>query len=314
MLTADAERLRALLPWEALIEALREMFASGCESPVRHHHTVPVPGEADATLLLMPAWRGGDYLGVKMVNVFPGNAERGRPAISAAYLLSSAANGELLALLDGAEITARRTAAASALAADFLARRDARSLLVVGTGRMAPSLAAAHASIRPLSRIRIWGRQPDKAAAMARALRQEGLPAEPAGELQREVGDADIVSCATLSTQPVVHGEWLQPGTHLDLVGGFRPDMREADDEAIRRSRVFVDTREGACSEAGDIVQPIAGGVLAKEDIVAELAELCRGDTQGRAKGEEITLFKSVGASLEDLAAAILAYEQLSKT
>ena len=314
MLQCDAERLRALLPWEALIAALREMFVAGCEAPTRHHHTVPVPGEADATLLLMPAWRRGDYLGVKLVNVFPGNAERGLPAVTAAYLLCSGATGEILALLDGGELTARRTAAASALAADFLARPDACTLLLVGTGRLAPNLALAHARVRALRRIRVWGRQPEKAEALARTLQRAGLPAEPAGELEAEVAAADIVSCATLSTRPVICGQWLRPGTHLDLVGGFRPDMREADDEAIVRSRVYVDTRAGACSEAGDIVQPLASGVISETDIVAELAQLCRGEAKGRGGPQEVTLFKSVGASLEDLAAAILAYRELQKS
>lgn len=314
MLQCDAQRLRTVLDWEALIAALREMFATGCESPTRHHHTVPVPGEPDATLLLMPAWRRGAYLGVKIVNVFPGNSDRGQPAVRAAYLLSSARDGEILALLDGGELTARRTAAASALAAGFLARADARRLLVVGTGRLAGNLAAAHSCVRALDSIRVWGRHADKAGSVAKALEREGLPAEPAGDLAQEVEAADIVTCATLSTEPLVKGEWLRPGTHLDLVGGFRPDMREADDEAVRRASVFVDTFAGACSEAGDIVQPLASGVLKEEAIAADLTQLCAGEAEGRTGDDQITLFKSVGASLEDLAAAILAYEQLRKT
>ena len=314
MLQCDAQRLRTVLDWEALIAALREMFATGCESPTRHHHTVPVPGEPDATLLLMPAWRRGAYLGVKIVNVFPSNSDRGQPAVRAAYLLSSARDGEILALLDGGELTARRTAAASALAAGFLARADTRRLLVVGTGRLAGNLAAAHSCVRALDSIRVWGRHADKAGSVAKALAREGLPAKPAGDLAQEVEAADIVTCATLSTEPLVKGEWLRPGTHLDLVGGFRPDMREADDEAVRRASVFVDTFAGACSEAGDIVQPLASGVLKEEAIAADLTQLCAGEAEGRTGDDQITLFKSVGASLEDLAAAILAYEQLRKT
>lgn len=313
MLQCDAQELRALLQWEALIAALREMFATGCESPTRHHHTVPVQGEPDATLLLMPAWRRGAYLGVKIVNVFPGNSDRGQPAVRATYLLSSARDGEILALLDGGELTARRTAAASALAADFLARADARHLLVVGTGRLAGNLAAAHACVRKLDRIRVWGRHAERARSVVETLQEAGLPAEPAGELSQEVAAADIVSCATLSTEPLVLGQWLRPGTHLDLVGAFRPDMRETDDEAIRRARVFVDTFAGACSEGGDIVQPLASGDLSKEAIAADLSQLCTGEAEGRGGDQEITLFKSVGASLEDLAGAILAYEQLAR-
>lgn len=311
MRVIDATATAAALPWSPLVEALRDMFRTGCEAPVRHHHDMAVPGEPDATLLLMPAWRVGDYIGVKIVNVVPGNGARGLPAISAAYLLSSARTGEILSLVDGGELTARRTAAASALAADYLARPDSETLLVVGTGRLAPNLVQAHRAVRPsLKKVLIWGRDDAKAAAAIEQLGSngagDGLELEVAGDLPGAVGQADIVSCATLSTAPLVLGDWLRPGTHVDLVGAFKPSMRESDDDAIRRSTVFVDTRTGATKEAGDIVQALESGALAPEAIAADLFDLTGGAHPGRTDPHEITLFKSVGASLEDLAGAIL--------
>jgi ornithine cyclodeaminase/alanine dehydrogenase-like protein (mu-crystallin family) len=303
----DAAAVRAATPWPDLVAALRDAFRQGCVLPPRHHHAFEVPGERDGTLLLMPAWRTGGTLGVKVVNIVPGNDARGLPAVSAVYLLFSAATGRPLALLDGAELTARRTAAASALAAGFLARADAARLLVVGTGRLAPELAAAHASVRPVREVAVWGRSGGKAEELAARLGRElGLEARATADLEAAVRAADIVSTGTTSLEPLVRGAWLKEGAHLDLVGGFTPAMREADDEAVRRARVWVDTLDGALAEAGDIVQPLRSGVLAREAVVGDLLGLCRGEVAGRENPAEITMFKSVGTALEDLAAATL--------
>ena len=164
--------------------------------------------------------------------------------------------------------------------------------------------------MRPIREVRIWGRTPDKAAALARALNDEGFAATAVTELETGVRSADIVSCATLATSPLIKGDWLKPGAHLDLVGGFTPDMREADDEAMRRGRIFVDTRDGALAEAGDLIDPIAAGVITEADVVGEMSELCRGTVAGRGEADEITVFKSVGAAIEDLAAAELALKR----
>ncbi|WP_186399666.1 ornithine cyclodeaminase family protein [Stappia sp. P2PMeth1] len=315
MLQLDQDATRAALDWRPLIEALRAMFRDGCESPVRHHHDFAVPGETDGTLLLMPAWVPGRYLGTKLATVVPGNGARGLPAVMASYLLNDARTGEMVALIDGGELTARRTAAASALAADYLARADARHLVVVGTGRLSRNLAAAHASVRPISRISVWGRDIEKAQAVAEDISGElGILTQAAGDLEAAVREADIVSCATLSEAPLVRGAWLQPGSHVDLVGAFKPTMRESDDEAMARARVFVDTREGATTEAGDIVQALASGALAEDGIEADLFDLVRGTHPVLRQAEDITLFKSVGAALEDLAGAILAFETASAT
>jgi ornithine cyclodeaminase/alanine dehydrogenase-like protein (mu-crystallin family) len=307
MRVLDAAQTAASLPFERLIPALREAFITGAEAPLRHRHDIAQPDGTTAALLLMPAWRADGFLGVKVVSVYPGNGTRNLPAVSASYLLCDGATGEHLALIDGAEITRRRTAAASALAASYLARDDAASLLIVGAGHIAGLMAAAYRVVRPISRVRVWNIREQGAARLAARLRAEGVAAEAVTDLPAAVAEADIVTCATLAREPLVRGEWLRPGTHLDLIGGFTPAMREADDEAVRRSRVFIDT-DAALAEAGDLLDPIAHGVLRRDDIAGSLFTLCRGEAMGRRGRGEITLFKSVGSALEDLAAAGLAY------
>lgn len=301
MLQMDRAAVAAALPWAPLMQALRRVFAEGCEAPLRHRH--PLPG--DAMLLLMPAWSAGGFTGVKIVHVNPGNAALGRPAVNAAYLLSDALTGEPRALLDGGELTDRRTAATSVLAAQFLARPDSCRLLIYGAGRVAAALAECYASAFPLTDIAIASRSGASAEALAGRLAAHGLPAratrapDPAG--------ADIIACATLATEPLVHGAALRPGTHLDLVGAYRAGMREADGAALASATLVVDTRAGAMAEAGDILAAIAEGAIGQDHAVAELAELCRGAHPGRRRAGEITAFKSVGWAGEDLAAAVLA-------
>ena len=297
------------LPWPALIDRLATTFRQGVESPPRHHHSMQRP-DGEATMLLMPAWEKSGYIGMKMVNVFPQNADAGLPAISGLYILCEGKHGRPLACLDGSELTRRRTAAASALAARELARSDASTLLLAGTGKLAPMLIEAHAAVRPIRQVRIWGRNPDKATALAREF-SDRFDTRAVTDLDEAVADADIISCATLSTEPLIHGRMLKAGSHLDLVGAFRPSMRETDADCFRHAEVFVDTYAGARGEAGDILQAIDEGAFSADDIRADLAELLRGERPGRSGDTAITLFKSVGASLEDLAAAIEVWEQL---
>lgn len=311
MLVLNEDETRRALPWPALIGAIENMFRVGCETPLRHHHDVEVPGERNATLLMMPAWVPGSYLGVKILSVFPDNAQRALPAIFGTYLLSSGKTGEMLAAIEGGELTARRTAATSALAARYLAREDASAMLMVGTGRLSLNLMEAHAAVRPLTSFTVWGRNADAAAAMAQKAREIGLDAQPCDDLEQSAREADIISCATLSDQPLIKGEWLKPGAHLDLVGAFKPSMRESDDIAVQRATIFVDTYDGALTEGGDLVQPLGSGAIERSEVVAELSELVSGRYGGRKSKDEITLFKSVGAALEDLAGAILAYESV---
>lgn len=312
MRVVSAEEIASVLTYPDLIAALRDAFAGELVAPARHHHEIP-RADGDATLLLMPAWyRGsGGYAGVKVVSVFPGNPGRGKESVVGTYLLLDGDSGEPLAALDGPALTLWRTAAASALAASFLARDDARRMTMVGAGALAPRLIAAHASVRPIETVAIWNRSPKRAAALAAALRRPGLAVTVSTDLASAVGSADVVSCATLSREPLVRGAWLTPGTHVDLVGAYNPAMRESDNDAIATARVYVDTRAGALREAGDIIQAIAGGALAATRIVGDLHDLCRGDAAGRRDRDEITLFKSVGSAIEDLAAAVLVYERL---
>jgi alanine dehydrogenase len=301
-----ASEVHSTLDWEQLIEALRQMFRAGIVAPPRHVHSVPAGGgRADGTLMVMPAWQAGRHLGIKLVTVFPDNGEQSLSAVQGTYVLLDGRTGIRRAIIDGQALTLRRTAAASALAAFYLARPDAERLLIVGTGALAPHLLDAHASVRPIHNVLVWGRDPEKAAKLARRLDRRGLRVTSTTDLAGAVRGAQIISCATLAREPLIRGEWLPLGCHLDLVGGFTPEMREADDDCISRARVFVDTREGATTEAGDIVQPLANGRLSLDDIAGDLIELARGSRAGRRFYDQITLFKSVGTASEDLAAAV---------
>ncbi|NQV98480.1 MAG: ornithine cyclodeaminase family protein [Rhodospirillales bacterium] len=317
MLQLDAELVARLLDRPALIEALDAAFRAAITVPSRHHHTLTEVSGRASTLLLMPAWDDSAYIGIKIATIMPENAARSLPAVQATYMLLDRLSGRPLAIMDGAEITARRTAAASALAARYLARSEASHLLMVGTGVLAPHLIASHAAVRPLTRVSIWGRNGAKAEALAERLSEtgsvnrDGEPIEfrAVFELQDAVPDAHIISCATLTEQPLICGDWLVAGQHLDLVGAFTPHMREADDVAIRRARVYVDTPT-CITEAGEICQPIADGVLDAAAIQGDLFSLASGAAPLRLNEGEITLFKSAGTAIEDLAAAQLAYER----
>jgi len=307
----------------ALIDRLDQLFRIGCEMPARHHHTITSPagpGSADATLLLMPAWTRGPSgrLGVKIVTVFPDNGRRSLPSIYGQYLLLDGETGETLALLDGTMLTKRRTACASGLASRYLSCPDAERLLMIGTGALAPHLIRVHSKVRALREVAIWGRRPQEAQRLADELSTSlpttiGRPVtvRAVADRQQAVRAADIVSCATLSRTPLIEGAWLRDGQHIDLVGAYTPEMRESDDDVVRRAEIHVDTRAGATKEAGDIVLPIRSGVITADNIVADLFEMARGERSGRRPGDtrSITLFKSVGAALEDLAAAELAVE-----
>ncbi len=307
MINLDAQTLAKTLPYEQLIEALDEAFTKDVSVPVRAHHEVRVPGRRAGTLLLMPAWREGAYVGVKIVTVFPDNTKQGQPAVYGSYLLMSADTGMPVALLDGTELTLRRTAAASALASSYLSRKDASRMLMIGTGNLAPHLIRAHSIARPVREVCIWGRRTEAARELANKLSSSSLSVSVAESLQKEIQNADIISCATLASEPIVKGEWLVPGQHIDLVGAFTPTMSEADSAAVAVANVYVDTRDGAFSEAGEIVQALANGSISKSDIMGSLRELAIGAVRGRTTAGEITLFKSVGTALEDLAAAELA-------
>ncbi|MFL6719069.1 MAG: ornithine cyclodeaminase family protein, partial [Burkholderiaceae bacterium] len=307
----NAGQLSAALPYPVLVEALRLAFCNGAEAPRRHVHSISP--DNDAVLLLMPVWQPERHTGVKIVTVAPRNPQRGLPSEHSVFMLRDSATGAPVCLMDGEELTLRRTAAASALASGYLSRPDSSRLLVVGTGSLAPYMAAAHCMVRPIRTVSVWGRSAEKAASTAALLRQQfegsGIEVEVARDLEAAVREADVITCATTSTTPIVHGSWVQPGTHIDLVGGFRPNMREADDALMCSAAVFVDTWNGALTEAGDLVRPMEAGTLERAALQAELADLCAGRHTGRSDMSQVTLFKSVGAALEDLCAADLAWD-----
>ena len=301
----DAAATAEALPFSRLIPALQALFAQGCKVPARQVHAIGAPGAAAVTSLVMPAWLPGSHYGVKIVNIAPGNAVLGLPGLHSTYLLFNAATGVPLALLDGDQITSRRTAAASALAARWLARDDARHLLVVGAGRVARLLPGAYRAVRPIERVSVWARTPAQAEAMAALWRAEGLDARAVTDLASAVRAADIVSCATLATEPLVQGAWLQPGCHLDLIGSFTPAMREADDACFAGAALYIDTTE-ALVKSGDLLGPLERGLITPGTLRGTLASLARGESGGRRSAAERTVFKSVGTALEDLAAAML--------
>lgn len=347
----SAEETASRLPFAELIDQLETFFIEGCEAPLRHIHTIENPSPHDpnghaakhenGTLLLMPAWQSGKKLGVKTVTVFPTNAAftipsspRRLPAVHSVYMLYEATTGVPLAHMDGGVLTSRRTAAASVLAARYLARKDSKTLLIVGTGNVARLLPLAYRTEFPnIRKVFIWGRSASSAVDLSQELQQQSQGASdnndedaveyeavPIDNLEAAVRSADIISCATLATEPLIQGKWLAEGSHLDLIGGFTPEMRECDSEALQRGRVFIDTEE-ALLKAGDLLTPIANGEWKACLVCATLSDLCRQREQqaskppvvGRRSAKEITVFKSVGNALEDLAAGCLVHDDEDK-
>jgi ornithine cyclodeaminase len=298
----DSAALNRLLQTPALIEALADAFRRPAQVPLRQNLK-----EGSRELLIMPAIANG-LAGVKLLTIVPENRDTPRRVIDGLFILLDMKNGGAVATMDASKLTARRTAAISALAARQLARSDASTLLIVGAGHLPPYLAEAHASVRPIRNILVWARDPDKAARCAEEIRRRlpGLTIEVARRLAPAVAEADIVSAATRATEPLIMGEWLRPGVHVDLVGGYRPDMREIDDVGIAAAEIYVDDVAAALAEAGDLRSPIERGIIGREAIRGGLAELLTRDPAVRHR--PVTLFKAVGTALSDLTAAALAW------
>lgn len=310
----STQQLRQYLTFPILVEVLEAAFQEEITVPLRHHHAYPNPtAGVDSTLLLMPAWKTSAYLGLKIVTVSPQNSQFNLPSIHGTYLLFSAKTGVLLAQMDAKLLTNKRTAAASALAARFLARPASSTLLMVGTGSLAPHLIAAHVSVRPIQQVLVWGRNPQKAQAIVDQFSTADFAIKTVKSIEEGMATADIISCATLSNEPLILGKWLKAGQHVDLVGSYLPHAREADNQVMQRATIFVDTLEGAPKESGDLVIPLNAGVIKMTDIQTDLFSLCKKQHTGRKNVEEITVFKSVGHGLEDLAAARLVYTTLKQ-
>lgn len=309
----DAAEIDAALNYPGLIDILDDAFRSEVIAPKRGQYAIQRPDETDAILLTMPAWSGPDvanpYIGTKIVSVFFGNGKRNLPGVMGAYLLMDGTTGEPLAVMDGNRLTTWRTAAASALASRYMSNPESSRMLMVGAGALAPFIIKAHRSVRPLTEIAVWARRPEAAEATVAELAKDGIEARATTDLEGEARTADIISCATNATEPLIHGHWLKREAHLDLIGGFTMQMREADADALHRGRVVVDSSK-AIDEGGDVAVAIAEGSYSADRIAGTLADLCHGRIAGPVEGGGITLFKSVGVALEDLAAAVAVWER----
>jgi ornithine cyclodeaminase len=305
MRTLSPESVAAALPYPALVERLRDAFRPEVATPARQSFQIELgPERAPASLLVMPAWGLGDLIGIKVVTVHPDLTTRPGGCVRANYMVLGASDGEPKAVFDAHLLTARRTAAQSVLAASLMARPDPRRLTVVGAGAVAGALAQAYGACFPsLETIGIWARREAAARELSAALCQQGLPATAVPNLPAALAGADIVSCATTSTAPLVERRDVRPGTHVDLVGGFRPAMREASEDLVAAAALVVDT-PAAFAEAGDIVHPLQAGLIRRDDVLT-LGQLVQG-AKIVHREDGVTLFKSVGHAGADLAAASL--------
>jgi ornithine cyclodeaminase len=312
MHAVDADTAHRLLDYPRLVGALRDAHGASA-MPQTRSTILSEEGEEENKFVSLVAWASGDAIAVKLVGVFPGNPSLSepQPSVQGLVALFSGKTGAPLLVADGAALTFRKTAADSALGADLLSRRDAEVLLVVGAGGLAPHVIEAHQAVRPgIRRVLIWNRHHDKAVALAASLHGQAK-IEAVRDLAEAIPQADIVSCVTMATSPLVRGALLKPGAHVDLIGAYLPDMREADDDVVRRAgRIFVDTRVG-CDRSGEVAEPLAKGLIGRDDIVADLFDLCSGRHPGRGSADEITMYKNVGGAHLDLFTARHLLKQL---
>ncbi len=298
MLFIDAETVHRKLDYPALVQALR----------IAHRHPMPgvqegvlaePDGVADRSFLSLAAWQRDRAIGVKLISVFPDN--RTLPSVQGLYAVFDGRSGSPLLVADGTALTLRKTAADSALGLDILARPDVETMLMIGAGALAPHVIQAFTSIRPsLRHVRIWNRTPARADAIAGSLEIAGVRTEATTDLDSSLSWADVVSSATMATEPLVHGARLKLGCHVDLIGGWQPDMRESDDDAVWRAAIFVDSKE-MCRLCGDISQPLETGIITWSDIRGDLFDLCGAGIDGRTSPEQITLYKNAGGAHLDL-------------
>jgi ornithine cyclodeaminase len=305
MIHIDFDAVHRLASVGSLVEPLRRAFASHALTPERAHYDLSTP-QRPGTLLLMPAWQPDGDIGVKIATVFPHNAHQGLPSVNAAYLLLSGQTGESRAYIDGRALTLVRTAAVSALAADLMAPQAPEVLLVVGTGALSRYFVEGHLAVRGYRSVLVWGRDPSKAAAVARDLAARGWPVRAAADLESAARSADVISCVTLAEQPLIQGAWLKAECHLDLVGSFTPAMREVDDDCMRGAFIAVDTLT-ALKESGDLIGPLARGVIA-QDGISLLGTLI--ESSSSVPRPQRTVFKSVGVAHADLAVARQLFER----
>lgn len=307
MRMVTGEEVHRLLDYPSLVEGLKAFHLQDIDDSQSIHMHQPLTSGSDSVFLLLPAWQREQAIGVKLITVFPDNEYNGSglPSVQGVYVLFDGKDGKPLAVIDGTVLTLRKTAADSATGADYLARRDAEVLLMVGAGAMGPHLVMAHCAVRPSIRnVLLWNRTAARAETLAADLKLDGVAIEATTDLEGAARRADVISCATMAEEPLIRGAWLKPGAHLDLVGSYQPQMRESDDECIRRARIYLDSRYFALEKTGDLCQPIAAGILHPDDIAGDLFQLARGEVKGRQSDDEITLFKNAGGGHLDLGTA----------
>lgn len=310
MINLDAQQIVKTLSMKGLIESMRQTYQE--QSTIPQRRVMPLEEDSYDAFALLPAW-SESLITVKAFTYFPQNYQQGKDSLASKILAFDRANGEPLALLDGKVLTFWRTATASALAADYLARKDASRLLICGTGNLAPYMAYAYAAIRPLKKVLVWGRDKQKALKTIDTIlssnEYQALPLESqfdvevVDDVNSALANIDIITCVTGSDKALFDGTQLAPGTHVDLIGNHDSDKRECDTSTVVRSSVFVDSKINVLAEAGDLLIPIEQGVFVQEQIQAELTDLCSQRHSGRQSRQEITLYKSVGSALADLAA-----------
>lgn len=285
------------LDWIGAVEALRK----GHGLPVAEIRDVFL-GPPTGTMVSRSAYIDGLGYGAKTFTVLDANAARGLPTVQGAMLVFDKDNGSLRAIVDSALVTQFKTAADSVLGASLLARPDSRHLLIVGAGTVATSLVKAYAAALPgIERISVWSRRPEQAQQLVAGLGDRGVDLVAVSDLPDAVGQADIVSSATMARQPVILGDWVRPGTHVDLIGAFKADMREADDALMRKAALFVDSRQTTLGHIGELILPIAAGAITADSVLGDLYDLVQPTARRRLSDDEVTLFKNGGGAHLDL-------------
>lgn len=310
----NAVQVNACLNYPALIAQLNRGLAMPFKMPRRQVFELSPGTPINDAFALLPSWNQ-DYMAVKAFTYFPQNAAQNLCGLHSQILLFSRKTGENLACIDGSSLTHWRTAAVSALAARYLSNPDSRTLLLLGTGNLAAHLVHAHASVRPLDKVIIWGRNEHKAAQLAHQLNREFEQIAVCSQLDIEQAaqDADIIVAATGSPTPLLYGDWVLAGTHVDLLGNHSPDRRECDTRLMVRARCYADSLDNVKHEAGEYLIPLQEKAISPNHFIGELAQLANGSCTARESLQEITLFKSVGMAIADLLAASWVYERLAK-
>lgn len=295
----DAHRVHELLEYPGLVEAIRAAHL-GAMPQMSDRIIYQEPNEQGPpdSFIILPAWQPQEGLLCKLVTSFPNNQQRhGVANVNSIYAFVDGRTGITEAVIDGEAMIFRKTSADSALGADILARKDAKTLLMIGAGGLAPYLVRAHLSVRPaLENILVWNRSAANAARLVELLGAENIAATQVDDLDAAVARADIVSCATMTAQPLLRGELLQPGVHVDLVGSFTPEMREADDAVLQRCDIFVDHRQ-TTERSGEFLGPFERGIISPDDVQADLFELCQGKATGRSSARQLTMMKNGGGA-----------------